>query len=273
MPEAMLAWGRHSQCAAERTPELAAGGSDNVMIHFMRRGAFQMHQTGGPDVICESGHVYIDPNEVAGTSRFLAEGTEAFYISLPRSTVAGLRGINDHLRLRVDATPQWRLLQCYGEALFADMDMLTPEQIALSSRHLQDLAISAFSARDPGPLAETMAARLRLIKEDIASLLHQPDLTPELIAARHGISSRYLRMIFASEATTFRAYVLQQRLHRAHATLWDPAAIMRTISDVAGATGFSDLSWFNQSYRRRYGQSPRETRAEAMTARLTPSPD
>jgi len=268
MPEATLAWGRHSPCRAERTAELAAGGSDNVMIHFLRRGAFWMKQQGGAEVICEPGHIYIDPNETAGTSRFLVDGTEGFYISLPRSLIRGLRGINDHLRQRLDLTPEWRLLQRYGEALFDELDALTPDQIALSSRHLHDLTLSAFGSREPGPLPGTMAARLRLIKEDIAGLLSQHDLSPDLIAARHGISTRYLRMMFAEEKSSFRAHVLEERLRQAHATLSAPEAAGRAISDIAGASGFSDLSWFNLSYRRRFGQTPRETRAEAMLAAI-----
>lgn len=84
----MLAWGRHSPCRAQRTLELAAGGSDNVMIHFLRYGAFRMQHDGGEEVICEPSHVYIDPNEAPGDSRFLIEGTEGFHISLPRHLVA-----------------------------------------------------------------------------------------------------------------------------------------------------------------------------------------
>ena len=234
------------------------------MIHFLRAGAFVMQQRGGPEVICQPGHLYVDPNEIAGVSRFLEDGTEAFYISLPRGLVQGLRGINDQLRQRLDMAPEWRLLQRYGEALFAEFERLTPEQIALSSRHLHDLAVSAFSTRDPGPLPGTMAARLLLIKQDIAGLLAQPDLTPDLVAARHGISTRYLRMMFAQEKSSFRAHVLEERLSRAHALLAAPATAGRAISEIAGSVGFSDLSWFNQSYRRRFGQTPRETRAAAL---------
>lgn len=272
MPDAMLAWGRHSMCRARRTDELAAGGSDNVMIHFLRQGAFRMQQAGGEEVICEPGHIYLDPNEIAGDSRFLVDHSEGFYISLPRKLVEGLRGINDHLRRRIDMTPQWRLFQRYGEALFDDLAHLTPEQIALSSRHLHELAISAFGASNPGPLPGTMAARLRLIKDDILSLLGQHDLSPGLIAARHGVSTRYLRMMFAQERTSFRAWVAEQRLLRAHAALCAPQAMVMSISDIAGASGFADLSWFNHSYRRRFGQTPRDTRAEAMQAALRNAP-
>ncbi|WP_164736569.1 AraC family transcriptional regulator [Pararhodobacter zhoushanensis] len=266
LPEVMLGWGRHSTCRAVRTVELAASGSDNVMVHFPRSGAFRMQQTGGAEVICGPGQIYIDPNETAGVSRFLVDRTDVFYISLPRPLVTGLRGINDHLRTRLDLTPQWRLLQRYGEALFEELPELTPDQLAQSSAHLHDLALSAFSARDPGPLPGTMAARLRMIKDDIAGLLHHPDLSPGLVAARHGISTRYLRMMFAEEKSSFRAHVLEERLRRAHGALSACESAGQAISDIAGAAGFSDLSWFNHCYRRRFNQTPRETRAEAGLA-------
>lgn len=268
MPDFILGSSTHSPCDVRRTAELAAGGTDNVMIHVPRTGAFRMQQRGGPEVICRPGQIYIDPNEIDGNARFLADATEAFYISLPRSLVGGLRGVNDHLRSRLDMTPQWRLFLRYGEALFDDLAGLTPDQAALSSRHLQDLALSAFGSADPGPLPGTMAARLRLITDDIETLLHSPELTPDLIAARHGISTRYLRMIFAENRTSFRAHVLERRLQRAHAALMAPEAAVTTIADIAGACGFADLSWFNNSYRQRFGQTPRDTRAAAQAGRI-----
>lgn len=266
VPGAILGRSMHSPCQVRRTAELAAAGSDNVMIHAPRSGAFRMHQRGGAEVICTPGQIYIDPNELDGNASFLDTGNEAFYISLPRSLVAGLRGVNDKLRQRIEVTPQWRLFLHYGELVMSELDGLSPGQAAQSARHLHDLALSAFGQGDPGPLPGTMAARLRVIRDDIEACLSQPDLTPGAIAARHGISERYLRMMFAADQTSFRAHVLERRLRRVHAALCSPDAAATTIAEIAGAAGFDDLSWFNNSYRRRFGQTPRDTRAEALFA-------
>lgn len=273
VPGAILGRSTHSPCQVRRTPELAAAGSDNVMIHAPRSGAFRMQQRGGCEVICKPGQIYIDPNELDGNASFLKTDTEVFYISLPRSLVAGLRGVNDKLRQCVEVTPQWRLFLRYGELVLGELADLSPDQAAQSAQHLQDLARSAFASGDPGPLPGTMAARLRIIKVDIEAWLALPDLSPGFVAARHGISERYLRMMFAAERSSFRAHVLERRLIRAHAALCRPEAALTTIAQIAGAEGFDDLSWFNACYRRRFGQTPRDTRAEALLTGLGHPPD
>lgn len=264
LPDVLLGQTSHSPCRVRRTSALAAAGSDNVMIHMPRSGAFRMQQKGGAEVICTQGSLYIDPNEVTGDAEFLAGQTEAFYISLPRAWVEGLPGVNNFLRQQIELTPQWRMFLRYGAMVLDEMAGLTPDQVAQSAQHLRDLAASAFGTGVGDPLPGTMAARLRLIQQDMAGLLTMPDLTPDLVAARHGISTRYLRMLFADAGTSFRAYVLAQRLERARDALRSPQRAQETIADIAGAVGFSDLSWFNTCYRRRFDQTPRETRALAM---------
>jgi AraC-like DNA-binding protein len=46
--------------------------------------------------------------------------------------------------------------------------------------------------------------------------------------------------------------------------LRDSGLAARTISDIAFEAGFSDLSHFNRSFRRRFGESPSDVRVAAM---------
>jgi len=46
--------------------------------------------------------------------------------------------------------------------------------------------------------------------------------------------------------------------------LCDPRFVGWTIGAIAFEAGFGDLSYFNRSFRRRYGISPSEVRAEAL---------
>jgi AraC-like DNA-binding protein len=54
--------------------------------------------------------------------------------------------------------------------------------------------------------------------------------------------------------------VLDRRLERAVALLRDPGWQQRKISDIAAVAGFTDLSHFNRSFRRRYGATPSDIR-------------
>jgi AraC-like DNA-binding protein len=55
------------------------------------------------------------------------------------------------------------------------------------------------------------AARLRAMKADIASHLGEQGLTVTAVAARQGVSLRYVQVLFEGEGTTFSRFVLGER--------------------------------------------------------------
>ena len=131
--------------------------------------------------------------------------------------------------------------------------------------HIHDLMALAIGAtRDAAEIAKSRgarAARVREIKQDIANCLDQPDLSVATIAARHRIKTRWVQRLFESEGTTFTEYVLAQRLVCAHRLLTNPLFANQKVSAIAIDIGFGDLSYFNRSFRRRYGAAPSELRA------------
>ena len=70
------------------------------------------------------------------------------------------------------------------------------------------------------------------------------------------------------KGTTYSRFLLDQRLKRAHRMLSDPGQAERTISAIAYAAGFGDLSHFNRAFRRRYGESPSDVRWSARRSEL-----
>jgi AraC-like DNA-binding protein len=116
------------------------------------------------------------------------------------------------------------------------------------------------------------AARLRAIKIDIVESLGRSDLSIGEIAARHGVTPRYVQMLFESESTTFTEFLLDQRLACAHRMLTDFRFAERSITSVAFDAGFGDLSYFDRAFRRSYGATPSAVRADhAMAARRPPA--
>ena len=49
----------------------------------------------------------------------------------------------------------------------------------------------------------------------------------------------------------------------AHRRLSDPASVSLPIGAIAADCGFGDLSYFNQSFRRAYGETPSDVRNRA----------
>jgi AraC-like DNA-binding protein len=126
--------------------------------------------------------------------------------------------------------------------------------------HFYDLIATAVGAtRDAAEQARgrgLRAARLHAIKQDIARNLAQADLSVAQLARRHGCTPRFIQRLLESEGTSFTEYLLAQRLARAHRMLTDPRRSDEKISMIALDVGFSDLSYFNRTFRRRYGDTP-----------------
>ncbi|HEY7290039.1 MAG TPA: AraC family transcriptional regulator [Vicinamibacterales bacterium] len=137
---------------------------------------------------------------------------------------------------------------------------------AIVSRHVHDLvALIVGTHGDASELASARgvrAARLQAIKSDAAAHLANPSLTAAAVAARHGISVRYVHQLFEPTGSTFSRFVLERRLARAHRMLTDRRFDRVTVSAIAFAVGFGDLSYFNRTFRRVYGCSPSDVRRE-----------
>ncbi len=88
----------------------------------------------------------------------------------------------------------------------------------------------------------TRIARLNAIKAYIYAKIGDPALCLADIAVQHGISSSYVRKLFAAEGAKFSTYVLDIRLEMVARALTDPATRLESISATALKCGFNDVS-------------------------------
>ena len=105
-------------------------------------------------------------------------------------------------------------------------------------------------------------ARLELMKAEVLSNLHKRDMSVDTIAQAYGLGARQAQRLFAQSGITFTEFVLQQRLLRARQLLLDRRNRHRKVSDIAYASGFSDLSYFNRTFRKCFGLTPTEIQAD-----------
>lgn len=195
-----------------------------------------------------------------------AEASTLLNIAIPRERlVSQLTAQDNLLGTRTMSAPAARLLCAYAMTLLEDEREQTPEEQAVFSGHILDLAALLLGARRDA--AETArqggvrAARRQAIRADIAANLADPALSLDWLARRHGISVHYIRALFYDEGTSFTDHVLGARLSHVCTLLRDPAMSGRTIAALALMAGFGDISWFNQVFRRRYGMTPSDMRA------------
>src|SRR5436309_15131827 len=138
------------------------------------------------------------------------------------------------------------------------------ETFALA-QHIIDLAALCIGAnRDSEALAARRglaSARFDAIKADVLSKVADTSIRLSRVADRHHISERYVQQLFELAGTSFSSFVLEQRLMLAWKLLRDPSQHWRKISDIATASGFSDISYFNRAFRSRFGGTPSDIRA------------
>jgi AraC-like DNA-binding protein len=108
-------------------------------------------------------------------------------------------------------------------------------------------------------------ARAKAFRAYIDSRLADPDLRPVEVASYAGVSERYLRAALASEGESFSSYVLRRRLERCAQRLADAGWRDRTITDIAFQSGFSNVTYFGQAFKARYGMTPRDYRLGHVT--------
>ena len=207
----------------------------------------------------------------AGQSQDVVTNTSAHLCSVTLS-----RLLLESMRIDVDAAllhtlrgnSAAGLLIGYAHLLRDHGALATPAMQRAASLHLHDLAALAAGAVGEGAhLAKARgarAAKLLAVKKDIASHFTDPALSVAAVAQRLGITPRYLHMLLEGEGLSFSVLVLDKRLALARRLLRDRRMAGRPISTLAFEVGFGDLSYFNRSFRRRYGMTPSDVRAQAL---------
>ncbi|MEU8620138.1 helix-turn-helix domain-containing protein [Streptomyces sp. NPDC048623] len=106
----------------------------------------------------------------------------------------------------------------------------------------------------------------RRVRAFIRQNLHDPELTPPVVAAAHHISLSYLHRIFQQESPgeTVAAWIRARRLEGARRDLADPALRGLPVHALAARWGYPRASDFTRAFRSAYGLPPTEYRQLAL---------
>jgi AraC-like DNA-binding protein len=253
---------------AARPRGSASGGEDDLLLAVNLRGC-SIAQQCDRELIVQDGDAVLATRSATGFTITRPTPVNFIGFRVPRDAIAALIGRLDDAPIRVvpHSTEALSLLVAYAGAIADEQPLHTPELRRLVVTHIHDLIAAVVGAtRDGRAITEgrsIRAARLRAIMADIAANLGDCDLTVAAVARRQRVTPRYVHKLFAGEGLTFSAFVLDRRLSRAHRMLSDPCFGDRNIGSVAFGVGFGDLSYFNRTFRRRYGATPSEIRQMA----------
>jgi AraC-like DNA-binding protein len=121
------------------------------------------------------------------------------------------------------------------------------------------------------PEAATLADAGGLRGARIASVLNQinesyadQQFSTRVVAEKLGLSVRYVQDLLQGSGLSITDRIMQLRLDKARRMLTEDRQCALKISEVAGACGFNELSYFHRSFRRRFGVSPAKYRIQSM---------
>jgi AraC-like DNA-binding protein len=263
-PGLRVHWSSYSAGANVLRPrELISANDDNIALLIDRSGTATFSQAGHEITLERGGGVTVLQTEPAAMVfprvRYMA-------VMAPLRTLCPLTvSVEDRAGHHIPSnTEALRLLAGYVYLLRREPSFSDRKLIAHVITHIHDLMALALGAtRDGTELAlgrGVRAARLKAIQAYICENLATQGLSVQSVAAQYGLSLRYIHMLFEGDGTTFSTFVREQRLLQARIMLISPRYAGRSISSIAFAVGFGDLSHFNRSFRGRFGASPTEVR-------------
>jgi AraC-like DNA-binding protein len=244
-----------------RTRALAAASDGSIGLIVNRDAGAKLSQRK-LDLFLDDG----DACSILTDEPGMVAGRGHLGLLFPRAPlVARVRNIADAALRRIPKeSDSLRLLISYLNALPEKLTLDSPKLQRTVVKHVYDLATLAICpdrAADENSLSATAAARLELALTYIKAHFDRPGLTASAVARDQNISPRYLQRLIETTGSSFPEHVNELRLRLAYALLTDARHKDDRISDIALRAGFSDIAHFNRSFRRRFGDTPRNIRA------------
>jgi AraC-like DNA-binding protein len=274
LPGLALAGATSSGARVTRTP--SPGERDDLILTVAVDGRLRLRQ-GERETILRAGEMAVTESREASICE-RDPHARSIDLRIPLHVVAPTGRELDVILVSAIAAPEpLAMLRRYVDGLLDSFGLEQAETLNLAVAHVHEIVSYILGAARAGAQAEKVrgpaAARLHAIKADIVEHVCSRELTIVSIAGRHQVTPRYVRKLFEGEGVTFSEFVLAQRLARARRMLADVRRDAETISAIAFACGFGDLSYFNRVFRRQYGATPTTVREAARSGEAIGSTD
>jgi AraC-like DNA-binding protein len=247
-----------------RTRSLLADGQADLVLLTATKGGALVVQRGRrmelrPSEMCLTSLDHI------GESR-LSEGGRYTALRMPRRELMAIsKNIEDKIARPLEGNPALKnfisgyFALCAGTA--PALDLTSQHAMARQMMELVALLAETGGADPSRTSGGTQAtARVQLIQARVLENLHDCGLTLASVARLACVSPKQIQRLFQQAGSTFSEFVLEQRLLLAHRRLSAPGTRSEKISSIALDAGFADLSYFNRSFRKRFGMTPSERR-------------
>lgn len=247
-------WSRSRTC-------IARDGLDMYMVQILRRG-WSGPRDGGDTVRADDIMIY----DMAQPSDRRGGDNRALALFLPRNLLGPhLKSPDEHnLHLLPSSDPLAALVRDHIVGLRARLSGMSLDQ----GQAVIPATVQLIAAALNGTVHEEQAGSVRMaMTERICSYINahvlEPDLNPETIAGRFGMTRRNLGYLFESHGGV-AAYIRRKRLSLIRAALAHPAHRGQSIEAIAEAHGFNHYRSFALAFQRQFDLTPREVRVRAI---------
>lgn len=145
-----------------------------------------------------------------------------------------------------------------GDLLASIVDALDRFEDEPWDEGISDLILDAIALTfraEAKPCSRQWDSLRREVQAHIERNLGNPLLSVALVASASGSSVRSVQRAFSDAGTTPRKYILDRRLAVAARALRQPSSAA-SVTEIAFAAGFNDLSYFIRCFSREFGATP-----------------
>lgn len=271
LPNISLSSGTISSVSCTRTMELVDDQTDDLILLIPQSGQLEAFERGREASVA-SGDALV--RRSCETGRTVSTSGQYLTLSIPEAAVE--LHVGDFSRFGFAVLPHenqtLNLLHSYLRMLLRN-ELVPPAQDhsgqymgEMIARHIHEMTgLLLGASRDHWEISgETggglFAARLAAIRAEVNRHATDPDFSVHHVARRLEITPGYIRKLLATEGQRFSDLLRSTRLDFAHRMLRAPHCRHIDITGIALQSGFSDISYFNRSFKQRFGMTPSDVR-------------
>lgn len=255
-----------SEHTVERTAELIGHGQGNgrYKLSLMLEGQSIVMQDGREAVLRTGDLAIYDTSRPY--SLLASDGARTAILMFPCNLIAlSEAAVGELTAVRFDRTAGIAAsVSPFIAHLMGQMEQFEKPVGSRLSHNIVDILGTMLSAElDQRQPAGGAGAALGQIMEYIDAHLADPELKLNAIAAAHFVSPRYLQVLFQRNGLTVSSWIRERRLEQCRRDLEDPALRETSVAVIAERWGLIEPTHFSRSFKRHFGFSPREVRANA----------
>lgn len=257
----------NSAMRVEHTDRHAAHADDEeVFVCRQMAGSLSLEQDGR-DVVLDPGDVALLDPRLPYAGQFSA-GSRLLVVKVPRRDVRARigcvrSGVLHPIRPSADEGALVSAFLGMLPTYAAGLSSAAAEVIKANTLDLVALGLASSIDRRHGAGSTAQVLVLMNVRAAIEARLADRRLDASTVAAAAGVSVRYANTVLAREGTSIRRLILARRLERCRKALTEVSQAGRSVSELAYAWGFSDMTHFGRSFRCAYGVTPSEFRRQA----------